>query len=267
VYEIPERQGASRVSPAPEGSQQRDAEDQEYFRRGASENPRFWTRHGGMPDLRGASVLDIGCGHGSLCIDMALAGAARVVGLDIDDRRVTFANANLNANFPQLRESVRFENRDLRDHRSTPFDFIVSKDTFEHLLDVPGALAEIAKHLRPGGRAYIAAGPLYNSPYGDHGRTRAVIPWGHVIIPERLLLARLRRTGHPARSVFDLGLNKLALRDYRRLFNTSGMRVVRFSINESDRLISRIFAQLRKVPLLEELCSHNLYSILEKPKA
>jgi SAM-dependent methyltransferase len=249
------------------GSSESDQYDRDYFQRGQAENARFWQRHGGMPRLEGASVLDIGCGHGSLCIDMALAGARRVVGLDVDQHRIHFARNNLQAHFPALQERVCFREVDLSDFPEEQFDVMVSKDTFEHLLDVPGTLYAARERLRPGGRLYVAAGPLYNSPYGDHGRTRALLPWGHLFIPERLLLARLRRSGSPANSVYELGLNKLSLGDYRRMFQQSGLRVVRFRVNESDRMISRLFSQLRKVPLLEELCSHNLYCILERGEA
>src|SRR6185312_11789412 len=108
------------------------------------------------------------------------------------------------------------EETDFRD-----LDYIVSKDTFEHLLDVPGVLRAALDRLRPGGRVYLAAGPLYNSPYGDHTRTRALLPWGHLFIPEPLLLARLRKAGSSANSIYELGLNKLGLKDYRRMFAES----------------------------------------------
>ena len=31
------------------------------------ENPQFWLRCGGKPELKGTTVLDIGCGFGGLC--------------------------------------------------------------------------------------------------------------------------------------------------------------------------------------------------------
>jgi hypothetical protein len=36
--------------------------DVDHFMRGESENPRFWSRFGGSPDLKGATVLEIGSG-------------------------------------------------------------------------------------------------------------------------------------------------------------------------------------------------------------
>jgi 2-polyprenyl-3-methyl-5-hydroxy-6-metoxy-1,4-benzoquinol methylase len=56
--------------------------DVDHLKRGEYENPRFWSRFGQVPDFRGAVILDVGSGWGSLCVDMALAGVKRVVGLE-----------------------------------------------------------------------------------------------------------------------------------------------------------------------------------------
>ena len=77
-------------------------EDIEYFHFGDKENPDFWTRFGGKPNFEGKTALDLGCGHGSLCVDIALSGASKVVGLDLDEDRINFANAYTRLHYPQL---------------------------------------------------------------------------------------------------------------------------------------------------------------------
>ena len=120
-------------------------EDIDYFKRGKQENPQFWERLGGEPILEGRTVLDVGCGHGSLCIDMALSGAKKVIGLDINKALIDFARKNLYANYPALTGKVHFECLDLAQYQHESFDLIVSKDSFEHIINLDRELVEMKK--------------------------------------------------------------------------------------------------------------------------
>lgn len=237
-----------------------DAADLAWFRRGEVENPTFWRRIGGMPDLAGKAVLDVGCGLGSLCVDMARAGASRVVGIDIDGRAVAFARTYVEERVPDLAPRLELRAMELGALDERGFDIVTSKDSFEHILDLPGVLGEIGARLRPGGRLYAGWGPLYHSPMGDHGRTGALVPWGHVLVPERLLLWRLG-----VASVQELGLNQLTIGDYRRIFAASGLRVVSLGVNRSDHPVSRLFSLALHLGVLEKYLTHNCYAVLERP--
>jgi 2-polyprenyl-3-methyl-5-hydroxy-6-metoxy-1,4-benzoquinol methylase len=116
------------------------AETEEYARRYFEEqfasNAEYWKRFGFQPDWYGKRVLDVGCGHGALSVEIAQAGAT-VLGVDLDEFRIDFANRNLNGRFPELMERVRFRAVNaLTLPVDEPFDVIVSKDTFEHVADV-----------------------------------------------------------------------------------------------------------------------------------
>jgi len=245
--------------------------DLDYFsKRGEVENPRYWSRLGGRPDFTNAVVGDIGCGHGSLCVDIALSGARKVIGFDLNANLIDFARENMQQNYPQLANTLDFRFQDVREAPEDNFDFFVSKDTFEHVIDLPQVLAGMKQRLRSGGRIYTGFGPLWNSPFGDHGRTRMPFRWGHVLFSESYLIARLNRRlaskGQAVTSIYDLGLNKLPLSAYRRIFNECGLSIIMFRINNSTRPLSRVFSLLRKLPLMEEYFSHNIYCILEKPQ-
>ena len=54
--------------------------DIDNFKRGGRENPIFWSRFRESTRLAGATVLDVGSGWGRLCVDIAQAGAVRVIG-------------------------------------------------------------------------------------------------------------------------------------------------------------------------------------------
>lgn len=236
-----------------------------YFERGLGEVGKYWNRFGVDVPLRGATVVDVGCGHGALCVAMAEAGAGRVIGVDLDEERIRFAEARIRERYPHLAGRVEFRCQDLRLIPERGIDLVVSKDAFEHITELAAVLDAIRVRLRPGGRLYAGFGPLYNSPYGDHRRLRAKIPWGHLLLSERFLLRRAaRRLQREVSSVEDLGLNKLSLRDYERLLSASGMRVVSIRRNANRRLASRAMSVAAKVPFLREYFTHNLFCVLER---
>ena len=249
-----------------------------HFKRGGVENPLFWSRFGSQPNLKGASVLDVGCGWGSLCVDMASSGTKQVVGLDIKPELIDFANENLRRAYPQLADIVVFACVDLRDWNNGPmFDYIVSKDAFEHIIDLRDMLEAMKKHLKSGGRIYAGFGPIYTRPYGDHDRRRmafkpwgrwgrflARIPWGHMFMEPLIINMRNRYRGEKNKSMYDLGLNKMAPSDYRRDFRASGLSIVDLRVSQSTKFQSRVFSLLKRIPFLEDYCTHNIYCILEK---
>ncbi|RFZ52423.1 Ubiquinone biosynthesis O-methyltransferase [Mycobacterium marinum] len=221
----------------------------QYFDEQAESNKEYWRRFGVVPDWAGKRVLDVGCGHGALSIDIAQAGAS-VLGVDLDEGRVAFANRNLAQRFPELADRVRFRAVDVRSLPvDEPFDVIVSKDTFEHVADVASLLRALGERLtRPGGRIYAGFSPLYYSPFGDHGRTGLKVPWAHAILPKRLVFAAAaRKYGHPVGSLLDIGLNGNTPDQFRAAFDNSGLRQLDIGYNRGAK---------RLLPALERARRH-----------
>jgi ubiquinone/menaquinone biosynthesis C-methylase UbiE len=101
----------------------------------------------------GGSVLEVAPGPGYLAIELAKLGPFRVTGLDISRSFVRIASENAR------KEGVKVDFRH-GDAANMPFpdgsfDFAVCSAAFKNFADPVGALDEIHRVLKPGGRASI----------------------------------------------------------------------------------------------------------------
>lgn len=199
-------------------------------------------------DLHGWRVLDVGCGKTFWLTLLLHSYGARVTGFDVEpptpkitiksaleirrkqglERAMrTAAWAGLFAG-PYYRElarlssfPLRFEGLDLRamsvtalDFPDNFFDLIVSHEVFEHLPNVPAALAEIRRVLKPDGLTYIyvhnytslSGGHHLAWKYPDLEPSKTVPPWDH-----------LRQNCFPE---IPSWINKIRVHDYRRFFES-----------------------------------------------
>jgi SAM-dependent methyltransferase len=243
-----------------------EKKDLAYFNYGEIENEKFWRRFRHKPKLKDKSVLDFGCGHGALCIDLANNGAKSVTGIDLEEKLLDFANKNLNKNFSHLLTKIEFKRKNLlNENFEKKFDLIVTKDTFEHTLDLPDVLNKFYDILNKDGKVYAGFGPLYNSFNGDHGRTQLKLPWLHVILPDRFIVNRYnRKNDKKINKIEDLGLSKYSFKEYKNIFKDSKFEIEFFITNQSDHPVSKIFNLLSNVKLIEEYFTYNIYCILRK---
>ena len=119
-----------------------------------------------------ASVLDAGCGPGLLAVGAAKkAPGARVVGLDIWDRRLESGNSPLrglqNASVEGVGGRVEMETGDMRSipFPDSSFDVVVSRAALNHLRsrqDRRRAVGEVARVLRPEGQLGLAIVDSWN---------------------------------------------------------------------------------------------------------
>jgi GT2 family glycosyltransferase/ubiquinone/menaquinone biosynthesis C-methylase UbiE len=113
-----------------------------------------------LPSPHGLNILEAGCSDGLVCDILALAGAKKVVGIDV--------MKSVGCGFSH--DHVQYEVMDVS-RMTFPdrmFDIVYSIATFEHLASPYQALLEMLRVTKVGGYGYIQAGPLYHSPFGHH---------------------------------------------------------------------------------------------------
>jgi arsenite methyltransferase len=100
----------------------------------------------------GERVLDIGCGPGYLAAEMAqtLGGTGYVLAVDPSPAMLAIAS-------PRAGETVELAEGDALSLPAddSSFDAAVSTQVYEYVTDIAGALAEVRRVLRPGGRLLV----------------------------------------------------------------------------------------------------------------
>jgi len=145
--------------------------------------------------LKSAVVLDFGCGEGLMAKGIARV-AREVHGVDIvptfwrlEERfDEVFGPGN---QFPKVNLRVVDVDQSLP-YRDAAFDAVFAWSVFEHVDDVPFALREIHRVLRPGGAFYLMINPLYLSAHGGHLWNVLDEPWIHLRLSQEEIFERIR---------------------------------------------------------------------------
>jgi len=131
----------------------------------------------------GKRVLEIGCGAGTDCLQFARAGADTYA-VDLTERSVEITRKRLALN--GLSANVRRGDAEALPHEDNLFDLVYSWGVLHHTPNTEGAIAEVCRVLKPGGRIVIM---LYHR--------RSFIAW-------RLYLHYGLRAGRPLRKLTDI---------------------------------------------------------------
>ncbi len=200
------------------------------------------------PDLGGLRLLEIGCGQRASQTILFTADGLTATGIDVEvpTFRMTLGSLLqvLRANgwerglksilrhwlfdgqffrrlscqygkpLPRDRVDVRLMSATHVEFPDNYFSFVYSSLVFEHIDDVPAAVREVNRVLKPQGRAWINV-HLFPSLSGGHHPewTDARRPPAHPRVPP---WDHLQDNRYPAHS----HLNRWRLTDYRKIFNT-----------------------------------------------
>jgi len=207
--------------------------------------------------LRGADVLDYGCGSGWQCCALARLGIAKsITGVDIR----LFDSMVRNARSAGVEGSVRFLRHDQIDQQ---YDVVYSCSSFEHFVDPDAELRKMIELTRPGGEIIISFAEPWFSPHGSHMTGYTGIPWSNLIFSESALIeirSRFRNDGATRYCEVEGGLNQMTVAKFERIIRSAhGVDVTEF----------RLFAVkglplVTRLPVVRELLTRAVSCVLHK---
>jgi SAM-dependent methyltransferase len=117
-----------------------------------------------LPEVKGLTVLDLGCGAGELCRRLQVLGAEKVVGVDISANMLDLARKD-------VPDGVSFQNKAMEELEFSPgsFDLVVSSLAFHYVSDLRDLFQKIHIWLKPGGLLLFSIEhPIATSSQGIH---------------------------------------------------------------------------------------------------
>ena len=99
-----------------------------------------------LPELRGKTVLDIGCGMGQHAGQYAAMGAKSVLGIDLSEKMLEYAKAHNSA------ENIRYQRMAMEDIDTIDgqFDLVTSSLVFDYAEDFEGLMRKIHQRMKEG---------------------------------------------------------------------------------------------------------------------
>ncbi|KAI0451632.1 methyltransferase domain protein [Xylaria acuta] len=140
-------------------------------RKGLDSTPEWPRLRAMLPDLKGARVLDLGCGLGWFSRFARAAGAASVRSIDLSTNMLDKARSMTSD------DAIAYEEADLEDLTlpEAEYDVVFSALAFHYLANLPRLVTEIGKSLGQGGHlVFSVEHPLFTAPTTpslvvDHG--------------------------------------------------------------------------------------------------
>jgi SAM-dependent methyltransferase len=186
----------------------------------------------GFNDFTGARLLEVGCGMGTDLLQFA-RGGAKVTGVDLTPRSIEISRQHL-AVYGE-RGDFAISDCETLPFADNSFDVVYSNGVLHHTPDTAGAVREIQRVLRPGGRAKVM---LYHRGSAAY--------WGDIILRHGLLRGELLK--HSPEDIMSKYVE----------FNESGGRpLVKV---HSRRQARQLFSMFREVKIqVEQLTRADLY--------
>jgi len=176
--------------------------------------------------ISGKTIVDFGCGEGAEAIEMAQAGAKRVIGIDIREDVLQTARERALAAGAGVQNTCLFASS-----TKELAEIVVSIDAFEHFADPAAILRIINLLLQSTGEVLISFGPTWYHPLGGH--LFSVFPWAHLIFSEKALIrwrSTFKSDGATRFSEVAGGLNQMTIAKFEKLIADSPFKIANLEL-------------------------------------
>jgi SAM-dependent methyltransferase len=229
--------------------------------------------------VAGTAMLNVGCGEMLTDFGFLRFGVGRITALDVEAKpescleevaaRLRAAGYRASGDWPARLAYCRYDGRTFP-FPNDSFDFVFSWSAFEHIEDVPGALAEIRRVVRADGRVFIQVDPWFPSFHGSHLTDYVSEPFFHLRRSPEWIRQQLEAwaAGHPDRKEFVLTymwrefqhLNGYSASRFLEAVRQTGFTVTRCRLIIRDEDLSHVPAS---VPLADAMVA-GLMVLLKK---
>ncbi len=223
------------------------------------------------------SVLEIGCGEGGNLKPFIDMGCKRIVGVDMNTRKIDNANRFF-AEHPNC-DKLEFICDDIFNRPDLgEFDVIIMRDVLEHIHGQERFMQMSKQFLKPGGRFFLGFPPWWN-PFGGHqqvckSKFLAKLPFFH-LLPVFLYKPILKAFGESEimiEALLEVKETGISINRFERIIRRTGyQKAVRhfYLINPNYEVKfglkpRTVITPFSHIPFLRDLYITTNYYILEK---
>ena len=243
--------------------------------------------HGIRINVYNKTVLEIGCGHGGICVYAALNGSNNVIGIDLSDEALLTANKFKKAvelkTERKLDISFRKMTAEKLDFDDESIDIIIADNVFEHVSDLKIVLKECNRVLKKGGNIVVPNFPSIYSKFGPHVKYGIKIPWVHIFFREQTIINVMKEIAKTNATMFEFypglknnsgtfkdirrysDLNYITNKKFKNIANDEGFSLVDFVVTRPKLgwILMKIFPVLTRTKL-DDIISIGTFAILKK---
>lgn len=187
------------------------------------------------PLKAGMKILEIGCGEGGVLKAFTDKGC-EVLGVDLSETRIGVAQAMLDQEIHEGKARFIAQNvydPDFETAWSKTFDWILLKDTIEHIPEQEKFLPYIHRFLKPGGLIFVGF-PPWQMPWGGHqqiakNKLASFLPYYH-LLPRAIYKGVLQTLGEKAGTVealLEIKDTGISIERFERILNGENFKTVK----------------------------------------